>query len=564
MELEWAQMIAEGDELCPQPVDECRPFIGHPGCRQIDDVHSSPLRREGLQRIESQDRRGHPRKFPVHDFRQLPRLGHIDPVIDERHRDMEVSILPSRPPHPSQGRLQRTIPPRPTVQREVELEVGFAGTHRALLAHRSAHLIGHVSSMHIREHYAHLFRSLPWNHMPCFSHTRMCCCGYGCKDSPFCTKKTIFAYATLSLREMRDAYKAFIHGSQAIIPQGVEEIDAFAFWKCSDLTSIEIPESVRKIGENAFDGCSGLTSIKIPNSVTELGDGVFQHCSGLTSIQIPNSITKIPDNAFWGCTGLTSIEIPDSVTEFGKFAFWGCSGLTSIDIPRDETRISQGAFEGCSELLSISIPDSVTDIGDYAFRRCTRLSNIILPQNVTRIGRSAFERCNITSIEIPESVEEIGFSAFGYCSKLHFIRIPDSVKVIDSFAFSSCTALTQIAIPQSITTINEFTFSRCDGLTHVVIPDNVSEIWKHAFFGCTRLSSIELPQGVKIWPHVFHDCTALKEIKLKETDPEKIEAALYISGLHDITKISVFVPCGSEVAYQNNEFFSMFKGIVPY
>ena len=38
---------------------------------------------------------------------------------------------------------------------------------------------------------------------------------------------------------MRDAYKEFIHGFQAIIPQGVEEIEAFAFWKCSDLTSIE-------------------------------------------------------------------------------------------------------------------------------------------------------------------------------------------------------------------------------------------------------------------------------------------------------------------------------------
>ena len=59
MEPKWAQMIAKADEFCPQPVDECRPFIGHPGCRQIDDVHPSPLRREGLQRIESQDRRNH-------------------------------------------------------------------------------------------------------------------------------------------------------------------------------------------------------------------------------------------------------------------------------------------------------------------------------------------------------------------------------------------------------------------------------------------------------------------------------------------------------------------------
>ena len=141
--------------------------------------------------------------------------------------------------------------------------------------------------------------------------------------------------------------------------------------------------------------------------------------------------------------------------------------------------------------------------------------------------------------------------------------IPLGVEEIDAFAFSSCTVLTQIEIPKSVTTINEYTFSRCDGLTHVVIPGNVSEIRKHAFLGCARLSCIELPQGVRIWPHAFFDCTALEEIKLKETDPEKIYASLYISGLHDLSKISVLVPSGYEIAYRNNEFFTKFKEIVP-
>ena len=60
------------------------------------------------------------------------------------------------------------------------------------------------------------------------------------------------------------------------------------------------------------------------------------------------------------------------------------------------------------------------------------------------------------------------------------------------------------------------------------------------------------------------DYRGLAEIKLKETDPEKIEAALYISGLHDLTTISILVPCGSEIAYRNNEFFAKFKDIAPY
>ena len=77
-------------------------------------------------------------------------------------------------------------------------------------------------------------------------------------------------------------------------------------------------------------------------------------------------------------------------------------------------------------------------------------------------------------------------------------------------------------------------------------------------------SQVIIPQGVKIWPHAFHGCTALKAIKLKEADPEKIYASLYISGLHDPSKISVLVPSGSEAAYQNNEFFAKFRNIVLY
>ena len=41
-----------------------------------------------------------------------------------------------------------------------------------------------------------------------------------------------------------------------IISEGVEVIDWFAFYRCSDLESVTIPASVRRIGHSAFEGCA--------------------------------------------------------------------------------------------------------------------------------------------------------------------------------------------------------------------------------------------------------------------------------------------------------------------
>ena len=139
-----------------------------------------------------------------------------------------------------------------------------------------------------------------------------------------------------------------------VIPDSVTEIGGAAFFKCNDLTSINIPDSVTKIGGNAFEGCSDLTSIHIPDSVTEIGDYTFRGCTSLSSINIPNSVTKIGNSTFNGCSGLTSVTIPNSLTSIGTYAFGGCSRLTSINIPDLVTEIGMWAFGGCSSLTSVT------------------------------------------------------------------------------------------------------------------------------------------------------------------------------------------------------------------
>ena len=68
-----------------------------------------------------------------------------------------------------------------------------------------------------------------------------------------------------------------------VIEEGVTSIGDYAFFKCSQLRSVEIPNSVVSIGMEVFYGCHDLTDIRIPVSVEFIGAGAFDS-TGVTTI----------------------------------------------------------------------------------------------------------------------------------------------------------------------------------------------------------------------------------------------------------------------------------------
>ena len=216
----------------------------------------------------------------------------------------------------------------------------------------------------------------------------------------------------------------------------VTAIGDYAFYYCTDLTSVTIPESVTTIGDDAFYYCTDLTSVTIPESVISIGDWAFGRCRGLTSVTIPNSVTTIGDFAFLSCDGLTSVTIPENVTVIGEGTFLFCDGLTSVTIPESVTAIGSDAFN-CSGLTSITIPDGVTSIGDYTFAYCFGLHEVTIGDGVTSIGDSAFYNCSgLTSITIPDGVTSIGEYAFGGCDDLTSVTAYNPIPVdIGSYVF---------------------------------------------------------------------------------------------------------------------------------
>ena len=342
----------------------------------------------------------------------------------------------------------------------------------------------------------------------------------------------------------------------------VRKIGEYAFYGCTDITSIALPANVTSIGRYAFGNCSNLTSIEIPAGVTSIGRYAFGNCSNLTSIEIPAGVTSIGEQAFYGCSNLntvyyagsienwfdiefvsytlangadlyidgelvTEVVVPESITTIG-YQLTGCTSLTSIIIHSGVTSIGSSAFYGCSNLESVTFAEGsqLTSIGWDAFYDCSSLTSIEIPAGVTSIGSSAFEYCSsLTSIEIPEGVTSIGDYAFRFCSSLTSIEIPAGVTSIGSRAFYDCSSLTSIEIPEGVTSIGGSAFSGCSSLTSIEIPAGVTELpngyynngYSGVFSGCSSLESVSFVEGsllTSIGDWAFYGCSSLKSIEI--------------------------------------------------
>ena len=266
------------------------------------------------------------------------------------------------------------------------------------------------------------------------------------------------------------------------------------------LENVVVPDTVNSIPNYTFYKNSNIKSVVLPDSILTIADHLFYYCTSLTSVTIPDGIPYIGDFAFYNCSALTSITIPESVTGIGDYAFSNCSALTSVTISEGVTSIGEHAFDRCSNLNTISIPNSVTVIGNYAFYMCTSLSNVKLSDSLTNIGAGTFSNCSsLINITIPDSVTSIGDNAFEGCSSLASITIPNDVMSIGGGTFLGCSSLTNVAIPNGVTSIGENAFRNCSSLTSITMPKDVTSIGNWAFYGCSNLTGITYEGTIEQW-----------------------------------------------------------------
>ena len=287
------------------------------------------------------------------------------------------------------------------------------------------------------------------------------------------------AYDIVLIDENGEEIKDFV------IPDDITNIDSYALFRCTGLTSVSIHANVTSIGEWAFEEC-GLSTVKlfINDEITLLNN---------------NTVSKIKDSFF------------DSENEVMDPDYTTCPPIVLIN-------------EDGEEIEDFVIPDGVTSIDDYALYRC-RLTSVTIPSSVTSIGHWAFFRGGPKTVKLSINDKsafvnnqmaykiacETGNSTYyGVYGSLHYLPngfkivlfeengeeikdfvIPDDITSIDK-AFNYCGGLTSVTISNSVTSIGSSAFEGCSGLTSVTIPNSVTSISDNAFTGCDNLNSVVL------------------------------------------------------------------------
>ncbi len=266
-----------------------------------------------------------------------------------------------------------------------------------------------------------------------------------------------------------------------------DSINAYAFYNCKSIKSVEIGNSVTSIGSSAFYNCSGLTSVTIHNSVTSIGSSAFYDCSGLTSVTIPNSVTFIGYNAFSGCSGLTSVVWNAEKCSDFYFDYYNdnlvppfyhvAPQITSFTLGKDVKHIPADLCAGMSNIKDIDIPSNVTSIGSSAFYDCSGLTSVTIPNSVTFIDYNAFSGCSgLTSVvwnakNFPEP-KDYGPFYYSISPQITSFIFGVDVEHIPTFLCHGMTELKEIFIPKNISSIGKEAFSECTNLKKITMYPN--------------------------------------------------------------------------------------------
>ena len=134
--------------------------------------------------------------------------------------------------------------------------------------------------------------------------------------------------------------------------------------------TVRIPEGIVEIDDFAFQYNCQIEEVYCPSTLKTIGYGAFEGCTALKKIHLNEGLTEILDNAFEK-TGFKSINMPDSVNYIGNEAFKQAA-IKTIELSKNLKKIPDGCFV-YSNLKEIIIPENITEIGAAAFENCASL-----------------------------------------------------------------------------------------------------------------------------------------------------------------------------------------------
>ncbi|MBQ8341620.1 MAG: leucine-rich repeat protein, partial [Clostridia bacterium] len=351
--------------------------------------------------------------------------------------------------------------------------------------------------------------------------------------------------------------------TSVVIPEGIETISKYAFYRCSKLSSVTLPASCKTIAEYAFYECEVLENVNL-DRVQTISDYAFYHCDSLTCEELGginlSGVSSIGKYAFAGCR-VKSVSLTN-LSSSGIGAFQDCKYLKTVELGR-KTRLAPSMFENTAVESVTVYSDTVPDA---AFRGCEKLTTVVLKRDLTYLGEEAFNGCKrLKSVTFEGICEEIAAFAFYDCTMLKSFTLPDCEVVIGDAAFADTSLETFIF--NKNTYLESFgirVFEGVEGMTFdvsrsdyykeengviyskdgtrlvmiapdavlgdFVVPAGVKEICDGAFSSNSTLTSLSFAADSrieKIGYGAFANCTALMRVTLPDHNVEIGGMAFY-------------------------------------
>ena len=214
------------------------------------------------------------------------------------------------------------------------------------------------------------------------------------------------------------------------LPEGLERIDAYAFYENDSLETVVLPSTLRQIEKQAFRATPALAAVILPEnaSLAYIGDDAFASANlSLSSLRLPETLTNIGDRVFRGSSP-KELFIPRSIVMTGSEPWEDISfeRLIFEDGYRFAYRTTMGGYHYASDTLP-------TDI--FAGSGNKEGSTIVLPEGLICLANSAFNNARIDSVYLPSTLREIGDYAFAGVGLKRPLHIPESVRIIGQHAF---------------------------------------------------------------------------------------------------------------------------------
>ena len=281
---------------------------------------------------------------------------------------------------------------------------------------------------------------------------------------------------------------------RAVIPEGVTEIEDWAFADNRGITEIVFPDTLEGIGSRAFEDCRNLTALTFPASLKRIGAWAFSSCEKLAGVAFPEKLEQIDECAFVNCP-LENVFLPRGVRSLGRMALsFRKMEHFSVDPDNPALRMIDGLM--------------IADGGERLVAAQRDVQNAVIPEGVKIIDENAFYENpfqgehRLTRVVFPKSLERIGRSAFDSCEALTELSFPENLKTIKSFAFVGCKNLARLTFFGTPEKIDGSFFQ--SGVKEVSTPPGNRKFWHESFenwgdiqWGRSRVPSPSTEEHIK-------------------------------------------------------------------